>query len=271
MPWLASLVDESDKGVESREEMKEAQELGVVKSWMWVGGLLTLVEEVQILLWEVYPFFLSTWFGSVCQSILSLLSFELDLCDGSHSFLFFSGFGSTKEGQCAEGEGTATGDGGVGRIEMAVAGLGVEGLYRLLRGAILHSLMSSAPPYPKNAPTTQPPPSPSHSSGVRGSCTQSFHRETELAPEVPSLAASPVLGMAIPAHMTPLCLQLGGIKRVYKCQVEGCSEGPSTSQATICVHVCRDHLGVGLACPSCAKTFFNLDVLRHHRKIHDND
>ena len=30
-------------------------------------------------------------------------------------FFFFLGFGSTKEGQCAEGGGTVTGDGGAGK------------------------------------------------------------------------------------------------------------------------------------------------------------
>ena len=39
-------------------------------------------------------------------------------------------------------------------------------------------------------------------------------RESELALEVPSLAASPASEVAIPAHMTSLCLSLGGIKRV---------------------------------------------------------
>ena len=36
MPWFVSLVDESDKGEELREETKEEQELGVVKyEWRW--------------------------------------------------------------------------------------------------------------------------------------------------------------------------------------------------------------------------------------------
>ena len=79
----------------------------------------------------------------------------------------------------------------------------------------------------------------------------------ELEPEAPSPAASQALEVAIPTHMAPLHLQLGGIQRVYKCQVEGCSEGPSTSCATICAHMYRDHLQVRLVCPSFAKTFLN--------------
>ena len=78
----------------------------------------------------------------------------------------------------------------------------------------------------------------------------------------------PVLEEEIPAHMQPLCIQLGCIKRVYQCQVEGCKEGPSTSHATICAHVRKVHLGVGLVCPSCGRSFFNPDTFRHHKKGH---
>ena len=51
----------------------------------------------------------------------------------------------------------------------------------------------------------------------------------KLAPEAPSLVVPEALEAAIPAHMTPLHVQLGGTKRNYQCQVEGCSEGLSTS------------------------------------------
>ena len=88
-----------------------------------------------------------------------------------------------------------------------------------------------------------------------------------LAQEAPSLAVSQALEVVITTHMTPLHLNMGGIKRVYKCWVEGCSKGPSTSQATICTHVHCNHLEVRLVCPSCTQTFLNLDALRHHKKI----
>ena len=43
--------------------MKEECELGVVKSWMEMGGILALAEEeAQGLLHEVYPFYL-VWFS----------------------------------------------------------------------------------------------------------------------------------------------------------------------------------------------------------------
>ena len=91
---------------------------------------------------------------------------------------------------------------------------------------------------------------------------------SRLAQEAPSLAVSQALEVAIPTHMTPLCLNVGGIKRVYKYQVEGCSEGPSISWASICTHVHCDHLGVRLPCPSCTQTFLNSHALRCHKKIH---
>ena len=70
-----------------------------------------------------------------------------------------------------------------------------------------------------------------------------------------------------PPYDTP-SPECGGIKKIYiyKGQVKGCSEEPSTSQATICTHVCHAHLGVRLVCPSCNQTFLNLDALRHHKK-----
>ena len=73
MLWLVSLADESEEGAESMEEMKEEQELGVVKSWMEVGGLPMLVEEeVQKLLLEVYPFFYLAWFSLSINSVTAL-------------------------------------------------------------------------------------------------------------------------------------------------------------------------------------------------------
>ena len=130
-----------------------------------------------------------------------------------------------------------------------------------------------SPNPPKNATIHHLPPSPSHplrSLKKLHLKLQLLCLENELALDVPSTATSQALEVAIPAHMAPLCPQLRGIKRVYKCWVEGCSEGPSTSHAAICVHVHRDHLGVRLVCPSHTKTFLNSDTLMCHRKIHNN-
>ena len=71
-------------------------------------------------------------------------------------------------------------------------------------------------------------------------------------------STAPSVEREIPANMQPLHIQLGGIKKVYQCQVEGCREGPSTSQATICAHVFKVHLGVGLVCPPATNLFSTL-------------
>ena len=81
-------------------------------------------------------------------------------------------------------------------------------------------------------------------------------------------AATPAPESDILADMQPLRIQLGDAKQVYQCQVEGCKEGPSTSLAAICTHIRKVHVGVGLVCPLCSKTFFNLDIFRHHKKTH---
>ena len=142
----------------------------------------------------------------------------------------------------------------------------VEGFYGLLRGVTLCSC-----PLP-----AQPPPSCAHLSPSSPVSQQSPQEST--GPEVSgpvgpatvsaSVAATPAPESDIPVDMQPLRIQLGGAKRVYQCQVEGCKEGPSTSWAAICAHVRKVHLGVGLVCPLCSKYFFNLDVFRHHKKTH---
>ena len=73
-----------------------------------------------------------------------------------------------------------------------------------------------------------------------------------------------------PPICNPFTFSWRGINWVYQCWVEGCKEGPSTSHATICAHVCKVHLGVGLVHPSCSKSFFNPDTFWHHKKKHFN-
>ena len=147
-----------------------------------------------------------------------------------------------EEAQCLE---TA----GLGKIEAAVAGLEVEGLYRLLRGAILHPSISSAPPPPKKAhhspSATISYPPPWELAGVVPKASDPATKGVEQASEAISPAASPTSEEALPTHMQPLHLQLGGIKRVYKCQLEGCTEGPSTSQPQS-AHMCTDCIGGGV-------------------------
>ena len=112
---------------------------------------------------------------------------------------------------------------------------------------------------------------PSAPSGVyRTQSLQTCNRDcrTGIRSCLPSCLAS-FRGSSACPHAT-LCIQLGGIKWIYRCQVERCKEGPSTSCATICTHVCKVHLAVGLVCPSCGKSFFNLDTFQCHKKGHVN-
>ena len=162
---------------------------------------------------------------------------------------------------------TAARDRGWGKFREAVVGSEAEGFYGLLRGvtSCSHLLLS------------QPPLQRSHL--VPSSCVSQLPPQESTGPEASDPAgqatvsappaATPAPEGHILAHMQPLRIQLGGTKQVYQCQVEGCKEGPSTSQATISAHVQKVHLGVRLVCPLCNKTFFNPDVLRCHRKTHD--
>ena len=157
---------------------------------------------------------------------------------------------------------------GWGKMKEAVAGSEAEGLHGFLRAVTLHSdPLPSQPPLkkPHFAPSTtisQPPPQESTGREVSEPAGQATGPASPAAPPAPE--------EAIPACMQPLQIQVGGIKQVYKCQVEDCKEGPSTSWTTICAHIRKVYLGVRLVCSICGKTFFNPDVLRHHRKPHIN-
>ena len=62
-------ADESNEEEEAKEVMKEEHELGVVKSWMEIGGILALAEEeAKGLLHELYLFYL-VWFSLSTHSI----------------------------------------------------------------------------------------------------------------------------------------------------------------------------------------------------------
>ena len=152
------------------------------------------------------------------------------------------------EAQCLEMEELA-------KMEAAVAGSEAEGFYALLRGAISHSYLPTCSSPPKKA------------------CHAPSATVSHLPPQEstgPEASVPPAPEEEIPAHMQPLCIQLGGIKRVYRCQVEGCKEGPSTSCTTICAYIQKVHMGVGLVCPLCGKSFFNPDTFQCHKKGHTN-
>ena len=148
------------------------------------------------------------------------------------------------------------------QMREVVAGSEAEGLYGLLKGVASYSHpVPSQPPIKKPhlaSSTTIPQPPLQEFTGPEAS--DPVGQAT--------VSASPAPVEDILTHMQPLRIQMGGTKQVYQCQVEGCKEGPSTSWATICAHVRKVHLGVWLVCSLCSKTFFNLNVLRCHKKTH---
>ena len=157
---------------------------------------------------------------------------------------------------------------GWGKMKEAVARSEAEGLYGLLRGVTSHfHPHPSQPPlkkphYAPSATISQPLPQESTGPEVSDPASQATGPASPASPSAPE--------EAIPAHMQPLQIQVGGIKWVYKCWVEDCKEDPSTSWATICALIRKVHLGVRLVCSLCGKTFFSLDVLRCHKKTHVN-
>ena len=155
---------------------------------------------------------------------------------------------------------------GWGKLREAVMGSKAEGLYGLLRGVTSsspHLLSLSLPSQTRVSPGPsafpQPPLEPSGPKAM-----DPVGPTTMPAP----VAAAPATEGDLPVDMQPLRIQLGDTKRVYQCWVEGCREGPSTSRAAICSHIRRVHLGMGLVCPLCHKSFFNPDAFRHHKKRH---
>ena len=162
---------------------------------------------------------------------------------------------------------------GLQKIKLAVAGSEAEGLYGLLRGAISHSSCPPSHPNPTQNTTMLHHTTISHlppqeSRGAEPEASVPVVGGVGLALKAPLQLFLKLQRWPSPPHMAPLCLAVGSTKRVYKCQVEGCSEGPSTSHAAIYAHMGRDHLGMRLACPFCTMTFLNSDALRCYRKVH---
>ena len=97
---------------------------------------------------EVFPFlsfFLS--FGLYFSQSMNLsLILMLDS-------IFFQGLNLLKRASTLRKEAQQLESEGLQKIESALAGSEVEGFYRLLRGAISHSSISSIPPPPKKIPS----------------------------------------------------------------------------------------------------------------------
>ena len=98
---------------------------------------------------------------------------------------------------------------GLEKMEAAVTGSEAEGFYGLLRGAVSHSSLPTSSPPPKkdcsapSATVSHPPPQESKEPEASAPVEQAL--------ESASLTVPPVLGEEIPAHMQPICIQVGGI------------------------------------------------------------
>ena len=261
---LFFLADESTDEEVSRPQTKEEEDIDMLCSWLQVGGFLLIQRRRHG--------------GFCCRWVYPLVS----LFTNSHGFLLpfillplypilsFRGWVCWKRLVLSWRRPTdwrqrpsAWRQRDWKKMEAAVAGSEVEGFYGLLRGAMLHSSISPAPPPHKKICHT-PSATISH-----------LLPQESTAPEVPkpevclSSCPSSFRG-GNPCPYATHSYSAGGIKWVYRCQVEGCKEGTSTLHATICMHVCKLHLGVGLVCPSCSKSFFNPDTFQYHKKSHTN-
>ena len=157
------------------------------------------------------------------------------------TFLFLhSGFGFATMGEYAKGGGTMVRDRGDGQDSIGCGRIRGRGFVWTLVGGhvmFLHVLCHTPTQKCHQSPTATISVSPpqEHQEAAPEDSTPAV-KKSELALEVPSPAATEALEVAIPIHVTPLCLQLGGIKRVYKCWVEGCTRG---HQLTCCyLHTC---------------------------------
>ena len=92
-------------------------------------------------------------------------------------------------------------------MEVAVTGSEAEGFYGLLRGAVLHSSLPTSSPPPKK--TCHAPYSTISHLSPQESKESEASVPAEQALESATLTIPPVLEEEIPAHMQPLCIQLG--------------------------------------------------------------
>ena len=275
LPVFFSDESEQEEG-EERPRTQEEEDIDVIRSWVEVGGHPAHQEgEAKELLSEVnhVPISLSFHLLLTCLLPYSLTMsdvFLLVICSFPPSLqglrLLQGASDRRKEAKRLEAEAEELEAEGWEKLREAITGSKAEGLYGLLRG-----VTSSFHPLPSRPLPSRP----------RISLSPSVHSQSPQEPTKPEIsdpagpatvpapvAANPATEGDLPVEMQPLRIQLGGTKRVYQCRVEGCKEGPSTSRAAICSHVRRVHLGMGLVCPLCHKSFFNPDAFRHHKKRH---
>ena len=117
------------------------------------------------------------------------------------------------------------------------AGSQAEGLYDHLQGAVVQPELpvSVGPPLSKRKQVA--------TETISSLTAQESEAITPKPKEGVSVQGGPYLSIpqskeeAIPAEMEPLKINVGDTEWVYCCCVQGCTEGPSTSQAAICSHV----------------------------------
>ena len=152
MSVFVSPVDESSEEEGVIEATKEECELGVVKSWLEVGGFWCLLKRKHRNCCGRYiPF---GWYSHNLLAILPLFHFTFLFLSkifiiGS---IFFRIWIYWKEPAHWRRKLSDWRLRGLEKLEVTGAGMEVEGLYMFLRGAILNSSISSIPPLPKNSP-----------------------------------------------------------------------------------------------------------------------
>ena len=268
-------MDESDEEEAIKTEAKEEQELGVICSWIEVRGFPALPEEEAWgLLYEVCSFLVSHFFFLPSFnrniSLVTVLTF-LNLLLVINLLPSFQGLdllwtvsAHREVAQWLEVE-------GLWKIESAVCGSEGDSFYRFLKRAVSHASGSPVqPPLKKHhpAPTVTvshlPPQEPQR---VVPKVSGFIAEKEKQALKVPSPASAETPEETIPAHMQPHHIQLWSIKRCIDARLKVIQRG---HQPHMPLSVHRVHLGLGLVCPSCGKSFFNTETLRHHKKSHLN-
>ena len=279
-PFSLSQTSQNKRGRKEGQLTQEEEDIDVIRSWVEVGGhparqegeakeLLSEVSHIPIFLSFLFLFFFFFFdlFATNPLTIVNIFDCYTLFPPSLQGLRLLHGASlKREEARKLETEAERMEAEGWGKFREAVMGSEAEDLYGLLRGVTSSSRHLSSLSLP---PRSRISPGPSASPQPPPESTEPKAMDPVGPATVPApVAAVPATEGDIPADMQPLRIQLGGTKRVYQCRVEGCKEGPSTSRAAICSHIRRVHLGVGLVCPLCHKSFFNPDAFRRHKKKH---
>ena len=154
------------------------------------------------------------------------------------------------------------------KIRAAVAGLEAEGLYGLLRETLLIPPCPMSHLYPKNAATPRPPPFPNHSlRSLRKylkpllllGTEQFWHQRSPLQPH------HQLWRRLSPPIWNPFTCSCQVLKECINAGLKVAQRGHQPHMP-ISVLMCTECTWGEAVCPSCGKSFFNLDALRNHKK-----